>query len=65
MDPITPITDRNPVCFGVCCDCHHACQRYEAVNHASETQPRICNCSHDGGRTYPLFVAKTMERAAA
>lgn len=52
---VFPITQKVPVCLGVCCELHHKCQRYEAVNGATY-QPRIGTCSEDG-KDRPLFVA--------
>lgn len=51
---ITPITKEAPVCFGVMCDKHGQCARYQAINGATY-QPRIGTCSEDG-KERPLFV---------
>jgi hypothetical protein len=60
MDPITPITNRAPVCFGQCCDSHTSCHRYALVDGADESVPRIYNCSRDGNRTHPLYLDRAL-----
>ena len=53
---ITPITDKIPACFGVCCERHAQCARYQAVEGAALSSAHIGYCEPDERGERPLFV---------
>ena len=59
---ITPITDKTPACFGVCCERHAQCQRYHAIDNAPVSQLRIGYREPDERGERSLFVPIKEER---
>lgn len=56
---ITPITDKVPACFGVCCHQHRHCARYHAVDGLADSSHAIDSC--EDGTSHPLFVQHQVE----
>lgn len=51
---IRPITPSSPACYGVCCERHHECARYAAVETAGPDDT-VATCQ-DGAGARPWFV---------
>lgn len=50
------ITPDSPGCFGVLCEDHGQCARYQAVDGAPAHLPRIGTCDDHGDGQRPLFI---------
>lgn len=55
---------QTPVCFGVGCEKHHLCQRYEDVNGSSSHGQQIGFCEDEHGERL-LFVPLSVVRGDA
>jgi len=58
---VRPITPTHPACYGVMCERHSQCQRYDLVEQTS-ADDTIATCD-DGRAGRPMFVE--MEEAEA
>lgn len=58
---ISPITDKTPACYGICCSRRRDCARYEAVE-STPMDHTIASCGT--GDEQPLFVAMKQEQPA-
>lgn len=56
---IIPITPTTPNCYGVCCEKHAQCARYQAVDGAIGDPHTIGTCSETGA-SRPLFLVKVV-----
>jgi hypothetical protein len=57
---ISPITEKTPACYGICCPMHGRCERYAAVESTS-IDHTIATCD-DGADGRPLFVGLVIDK---